>query len=235
MRRVFYIPGYDLLHPRRYRELYRTEGAAQAAISDYQLTLSPKQGGGNYGWQVDSVIDGGGVHVDAEALVWSDIERDSMVNSIAATYWQLKRTAWIYITTGALWQLMKLRKGPGIAALYPVGMPLVQLLLACLAFYLVALLIGEGVRLLETAIYGPMTIWPRWLTQTIIASLIGGSIAFRTVLRDFRVELVDEEPPVPVAHLTVRSRDGIRLRIVCRYHWKCLSLTLEMSVANMYQ
>ena len=145
---MFYIPEYDLLHPRRYRELYRTEGAAQAAISDYQLTLSPKQGSGNYCWQVDSVIDGGGVHVDAEVLVWSDIERDSMVNSIAATYWQLKRTAWIYITTGALWQLMKLRKGPGIAALYPVGMPLVQLLLACLAFYLVALLIGEGVRLL---------------------------------------------------------------------------------------
>ena len=106
---MFYIPGSDLLHPRRYRELYRTEGAAQAAISDYQLTLSPKQGGGNYGWQVDSVIDGGGVHVDAEVLVWSDIERDSIVNSIAATNWQLKRTAWIYITTGALWQLMKLR------------------------------------------------------------------------------------------------------------------------------
>jgi hypothetical protein len=81
---VFYIPGYDPLHPRRYRELYRTEGAAQAAISDYQLTLSPKQGGGNYGWQVDSVIDGGAVHVDAEVLVWSDIVRDSMVNSIAA-------------------------------------------------------------------------------------------------------------------------------------------------------
>ena len=120
-RRVFYIPGYDPIHPRRYRELYRTEGAAQPAISDYQLTLSPKQGGGNYGWQVDSVIDGGAVHVDAEVLVWSDIVRDSMANSIAATYWQLVRTAWIYITTGALWRLMKLRKGPVIAALYPVG------------------------------------------------------------------------------------------------------------------
>ena len=34
-RRVFYIPGYDPIHPRRYRELYRTEGAAQAALSDY--------------------------------------------------------------------------------------------------------------------------------------------------------------------------------------------------------
>jgi hypothetical protein len=58
--------------------------------------------------------------------------------------------------------------------------------MACLAFYLSALLIGEGVRLLETAICGPMTICPRWLTQTIIASLIGGSIAFWTVLRSFK-------------------------------------------------
>ncbi len=70
-----------------------------------------------------------------------------MANSIAATYWQLVRTAWIYITTGALWRLMKSRKGPVIAALYPVGMLLVQLLLACLVFY-VALqrraIVGNG-------------------------------------------------------------------------------------------
>ena len=30
-RKVFYIPGYDPFPPRRYRELYRSEGAAQAA------------------------------------------------------------------------------------------------------------------------------------------------------------------------------------------------------------
>ena len=41
-RRVFYIPGYDPIHPRRYRELYRKEGAAQAAISGYDIALSPK-------------------------------------------------------------------------------------------------------------------------------------------------------------------------------------------------
>ena len=104
-----------------------------------------------------------------------------MANSIAATYWQLVRTAWIYITTGALWRLMKLRKSPVIAALYPFGMLLVHLLLACLAFYVTALLIGKGVRLLETVIYGPMTVWPRWLTQTITARLIVGSIAFWAV------------------------------------------------------
>ena len=26
-RKFFYIPGYDPIHPRRYRELYRSEGA----------------------------------------------------------------------------------------------------------------------------------------------------------------------------------------------------------------
>lgn len=121
-------------------------------------------------------------------MVWSESVRHSMANLIVVTYWQLARTAWIYITTGALWRLMKLRKGLVIAALYPVGMLLVQLLLACLVFYVVALLIGKGLRLLETAIYGPVTVWPRWLAQTIIASLIGGSIAFWTVLRWFKAK-----------------------------------------------
>ena len=41
-RRVFYIPGYDPIYPRRYRELYCSEGRAQAEISGYDLTLSPK-------------------------------------------------------------------------------------------------------------------------------------------------------------------------------------------------
>ncbi len=50
--------------------------------------------------------------------------------AIPATYLQLVRTAWTYIAIGALWRLMRLRKGPVIAALYPVGMLLVQLLLA---------------------------------------------------------------------------------------------------------
>ena len=36
-RRVFYIPGYDPIHPRRYRELYRKEGGEQARISGYSI------------------------------------------------------------------------------------------------------------------------------------------------------------------------------------------------------
>ena len=129
-RRVFYIPGYDPIHPRRYRELYRTEGTAQAAISNYDISLKPGRRAPHYGWQVDAVIEDKPVHADVEVLVWSDIVRDSMSTSIPGTYVQLVRTAWIYIATGALRRLMRLRKGPVIAALYPVAMLLAQLFLA---------------------------------------------------------------------------------------------------------
>ncbi|WP_271946991.1 hypothetical protein [Ruegeria faecimaris] len=129
-RRVFYIPGYDPIPPRRYRELYRSESARQAAISGYEISVSPKTGEGLYGWHVHSVQDGAEVHTDVEVLVWSDIVRSSMSNSIAATYLQMLRTAWIYISTGVLWRLMRLRKGPVIAALYPIVMLIAQLLVA---------------------------------------------------------------------------------------------------------
>ena len=136
-RQVFYIPGYDPIHPRRYREIYRREGAEQAMISGYSIALTPKTTKGPYGWHVNGAMDGHETTADFEVLVWSDIVRDSMSTSIPATYLQLLQTAWIYIGTGTLGRLMKLRKGPVIAALYPVGMLVLQLVLA--------LLIGWGV------------------------------------------------------------------------------------------
>lgn len=137
-RRVFYIPGYDPIHPRRYRELYRKEASRQAGISDYQIDLKAKKAdGGPYGWHVEALIEDASVAADVDVLFWSDIVRSSMSNSIPATYLQLARTAWIYISTGTLRRLMRLRKGPVIAALYPVGMLLVQLLLAVLAAWAV--------------------------------------------------------------------------------------------------
>jgi len=129
-RRVFYIPGYDPIHPRRYRELYRREGADQSKISGYDIELKQKTTGDAYGWHVTGDIDGAQVMADFDVLVWSDIVRTSMANTIPGTYAQLVRTAWTYFSTGALWRLMRLRKGPVIAALYPVGMLLGQLALA---------------------------------------------------------------------------------------------------------
>jgi len=129
-RRVFYIPGFDPIHPRRYRELYRKESTEQAAISGYDIGLKPKAIKGGYGWQVAARIDDQPVTADVQVLYWADLVRDSMSTSIPATYLQLLRTAWAYIGSGALWRLMRLRKGPVIAALYPVVFLLVQALIA---------------------------------------------------------------------------------------------------------
>lgn len=126
-RKVFYLPGYDPFHPRRYRELYRKEGTEQARLSGYDLSLRPKKAGGPYGWRVEARIEGRAVETDMEVLVWSDIVKGSMSETIPATYLQLFRTAWAYIGSGALFRLMRLRKGPMIAALYPIVFLLLQL------------------------------------------------------------------------------------------------------------
>ncbi|MDZ7905928.1 MAG: hypothetical protein U5N55_09300 [Cypionkella sp.] len=124
-RKVFYIPGYDPFPPRRYRELYRAEGAAQAAISGYSLTLQPsaprkKGSDAPYAWQAVGVIDGAQADVDFEVMIWSDIVKSSMPDGILATYWQMFNTMWIYARSGAFFRQMRLRKGPTVAAMYPV-------------------------------------------------------------------------------------------------------------------
>ncbi|MEM8776463.1 MAG: hypothetical protein AAGF53_15615 [Pseudomonadota bacterium] len=129
-RRVFYVPGYDPIHPRRYRELYRKESAEQAKISEYKIDLKAKKDSNYFGWSVTGKIKRSTVEADFSVMVWSDIVRNSMDQGILATYWLLVRTAWAYIATGALFRLMRLRKGPVIAALYPVVFLLFQLMLA---------------------------------------------------------------------------------------------------------
>lgn len=149
-RRVFYIPGFDPMHPRRYRELYRSEGAAQAAISGYALKLTPRATIGPYGWQVAALIEGRQAQAEIEVLVWADLVKASMSAGIAATYGQMARTAWIYIASGALFRLMRLRKGPMIAALYPVILLVAGLGVAVLAGYG----LGAGLSLLVPPLAG---------------------------------------------------------------------------------
>ncbi|MEM7470075.1 MAG: hypothetical protein AAF340_01900 [Pseudomonadota bacterium] len=165
-RRVFYIPGYDPFPPRRYRELYRSESAAQAEISGYAISQSAKAGDGAFGWTVSAEIDNAQVASEIEVLVWSDIVRDSMGVGILQTYWQLIRTAWIYISSGALRRLMWLRKGPVIAALYPVGMLVLQLCVACLLGLLLCRLLAGGLASLG--------VWS-WLTSGL-GWLVGGAV-----------------------------------------------------------
>ena len=111
----------------------------QAEISGYDVQLIGRQGPGTYGWQVTSQMDGASTEAEFDVLVWSDIVRDSMDLNIAETYLLMARTAWTYIGSGALKRLMQLRKGPVIAALYPVGMLILQLVLAVMLGHILGL------------------------------------------------------------------------------------------------
>ncbi|MFN3273545.1 MAG: hypothetical protein ACK41U_02615 [Paracoccus sp. (in: a-proteobacteria)] len=152
-RRVLYLPGFDPIPPRRYRELFRREGSEQAHLSGYDLTmLPPDPGGAHFGWRAQTVTAGQPAEAQIEVLVWSDIVQASMQRGIPGTYAQLARTAWTYIATGTLSRLARLRRGPVIAALYPIAVLLVQLGLALLA----GALAGWGVAMLA----GPWLGWP---------------------------------------------------------------------------
>ena len=148
-RRVFYIPGYDPFPPRRYRELYRAQSGEQAEISGYKISVRQRIGADGYGWFVDAVIDGASVTAEIDVLGWSDLVKSSMSQSIAGTYYQLLKTAWIYIGSGTLRRLMWLRKGPVIAAVYPIlmllGQALVAIVLAWAAGGVVSGLVYDGV------------------------------------------------------------------------------------------
>lgn len=133
-RRVFYIPGFDPFPARRYREIYRTEGARQAAIAGYGLELGPKgpdtQG---YGWSVATDTAGTPAQAEVEVLVWDDIVQARMKPGLIGIYWTMLHTIWVYFSTGATWGLIRVRIGPFIAGFYPVTILLLQAALAGLA------------------------------------------------------------------------------------------------------
>jgi len=90
-----------------------------------------------------------------------------MSYSIPATFGQLMRTAWTYIASGTPRRQIRLRKGPVIAALYPVGMLLMQLLVAVLLGWLAATVLallpvpgvlGTVVTVLSYALWGAVSV-----------------------------------------------------------------------------
>ena len=141
-RRVFYIPGFDPYPARRYRELYRSESSLQAGISGYDVQMRARIGATGYAWNISAQFGDARAHTRYDVLGWNDLVRDNMGHSIAATYWQMISVAWLYLRSGALRRLAMLRKGPVIAALYPIAALLAQLLLAMLAARLVGGLVA---------------------------------------------------------------------------------------------
>jgi hypothetical protein len=149
-RRVFYIPGFDPFPARRYRELYRREAALQGEWSGHRIdvlpsTLSTSEGAG-WGWRVEAEVEGRAVVSEVTVLGWSDIVRASIRPGILSAYWQLARTLWIMLASGALPRLLRLRKGPAIAALYPAVVLLAGLAIAVVAGVLAYRLAAGGLR-----------------------------------------------------------------------------------------
>jgi hypothetical protein len=124
-RHVFYLPGYDPFPSRRYREIYRREAALQGEISGYSVTVAGEPGGA--AWTVVAQIDGSETTTRIEVLEWADLVRASMPGGVLSIYGALARTAWTYVRSGVLFRLFRLRKGPVLAALYPVVALVVQL------------------------------------------------------------------------------------------------------------
>lgn len=140
-RKVFYLPGYDPVPARHYREMYRREGALQAGISGYTLGQSALDGP-HYGWQVVASMEGVETETEVEFLAWNDIVLASMQAGILASYWLLLRTLWLYVRTGTLFALIRLRPAPMIAALYPVVLLLGQFSLGLMALWFSVWLLG---------------------------------------------------------------------------------------------
>ncbi len=176
-RHVLYIPGFDPVPPRAYRERYRREAARQAEISGYGIEKGEPPEGARFGWHVDAVVEGAEVAVDLEVLYWADIVRDGMKGGIWATYLALMRTAWAYIGSGALFRLMRLRKGPVIAALYPVLVLLGQGLIALAIAALVAWGVYRGAHGMMSLI-GAGRLADPFDAFRPIAALVGLGVAY---------------------------------------------------------
>ncbi|MEM0945884.1 MAG: hypothetical protein AAGK37_00650 [Pseudomonadota bacterium] len=189
-RRVFYIPGYDPHPPRRYRELYRTEAERQGEISGYMIAVRAREGA-PVEWEAAAAMEGGKSHSRIEVLAWADIVRGTMDRSLLATYRQLLEVTWTYISTGALWRLAMLRRGPIIAGFFPVLALLAQAIVAALLGKLAATIVTGGLaRGLDgvAGLFGAgawsaglVWEWADWLLGWLVFAAVGYG-----VLRGFR-------------------------------------------------
>ncbi|MEM9060100.1 MAG: hypothetical protein AAGD13_06520 [Pseudomonadota bacterium] len=129
-RKVFYVSGFDPLGPRRYRELYRKEGPAQAEVSGYDLHVGgmPRAENGNYRWKAKFRTGNIETDTEFEFLGWDDIVRHSFRPSLRYVYSLMFKTLWIYLSSGAIRAMWRLRSGPLIAGLVPAFLMIFYLL-----------------------------------------------------------------------------------------------------------
>ena len=74
---------------------------------------------------------------------------------------------------------------------------------------------GENGRQCQREAFIPFSAGARVCPGAGVA-MMEGPLILSMLVREFRFEVVGAEQPVPVAHLTVRARDGIRLSLTRR-------------------
>jgi hypothetical protein len=159
-RKVFYIPGYDPIGPRRYRELYRSEAKRQEEISGYELKVKGRKSSiENYGWDVTATIDGHKTETSFDFLLWSDVVLDSQSRTILATFLLLIRTAWTYLHSGALRRIGQTRRFPVYVALYPVFALTLQFNLALVAGISIYVIVNIVMSLPLAIAFGMLVFW----------------------------------------------------------------------------
>ena len=145
-RKVFYLSGYDPIGPRRYRELYRREAPKQARISGYDIHVSglPRSSNGNFRWQAVLKTGHAQTTTEFEFLGWDDVVRQFYRHSLWQIYPLMVRTALLYLSSGAMGAMLRLRKGPLIAGLAPAFLMLFYLIYSALIGISAGLLIVVG-------------------------------------------------------------------------------------------
>ena len=108
-------------------------------------------------WQVEHQREGLDTHTEFEFLGWDDIVRHSIRPSLGYVYGLMFRTLWIYLSSGAIRAMLRLRSGPLIAGLVPAFLMIFYLLYAGM--------IGLSAGLIAAGPFGA----PLWL------ALIAGS------------------------------------------------------------
>ena len=132
-RAVFFIPGFDPFGPRRYRELYRKQAAAQAAASGYEIAVKGTPRDGEYSWTITADIDGQRTESGMTVLRWNDLVRGAMGRTVWDSYREMLSTVWLYVSSGAFRALWRLRPVPMLIALYP---PIIMALYVVIATWL---------------------------------------------------------------------------------------------------
>lgn len=131
-RHVYYLSGFDPRGPSYYRRLYVSEGARQAAVNGMGLTIGPRQRPSSLShlWQIQAQAGGHEVETSYEFLRWDDLIRKYWERNELKILFDYCRVYAMCIANGMFGQVLKTAWPPFVAAVVPLLLMLVSLLLA---------------------------------------------------------------------------------------------------------